>query len=261
MRRTIWAGVLLLTLLSAVLYALYASPFSGMYGLADRERDLRGARVPFFSALHWGMLEFALIMFAAWLGATARENAAFLNLQPLSRTGVVLGRLGFGVALLGGLVLVAMVAQGVVMPTPASWMERSEVWWYLGLDSVMVFLEACFVFGLATLLSSRLPMASASLVALTPVLADYLLRPSGEGAGGFWATTHFYTYLSVDLVRKGATSWLAFITANEPQRILLTAEMPMKLSVSALLAVIVLVGAFLIWSKRTHEAWNTPTTS
>jgi|GEM_PF-6638805 len=257
-RRTVWMTLLLLTFLFTTIYALNATPFSGIYALVDRDHQLQGARAPFFSALHWAPLELALIMFAAWLGATTRENAAFLNLQPLSRSNIILGRLGFGVALLGGLILSAMIVQSVIMPTPTDWMDRYELLRYLALDSLLVFLEACFAFALATLLCARFSVAIASLVALSPVLADFVLRPTGEGAGGFWTTTHFYTYSSDDLLRKGATSWLDFVTAHEPQRILLTAEMPVKLSVAALLAVIVLFSAFVVWSKRTHDAWNSP---
>ncbi|MFD1732270.1 hypothetical protein ACFSC4_16210 [Deinococcus malanensis] len=183
-RRNTWLTLLLVTVAASLAYAFNATPFDNIYGLVDRRRDLNGAHVPFYSALHWSVLEFALVMFAAWFGATARENAAFLNMQPLSRPQIVGGRLLFGLHLLAGLVLTALLLQGLLMPLPATWMERELLWSHLATDSLLIFLEASLVFGLATLLSAFLPVAVASLGALVPVLADVLLRSSGQGGVG-----------------------------------------------------------------------------
>ncbi|ACO45180.1 hypothetical protein DEDE109153_10355 [Deinococcus deserti] len=258
-RRHTWITLFLVTVAVSLAYALTATPFDNMYGLADRNRDLNGVRVPFYSALHWNVLEFALMMFAAWFGATARENAAFLNLQPLSRVQIVGGRLLFGLQILAGLVLLSLLLQGLLMPLPATWMDRELLWSHLATDSLLIYLEAALVFGLATLLSAFVPVAVASLGALTPVLADVLLRSSSEGGGGLWTASSFYIYSASDLVAKGATPWPSFIQTVKPQQTSLTGETPFLVLMSAAAVGLVLMGALWAWKRRNAPGWTSQT--
>lgn len=255
-RKRTWAIVLLLCAVCSVIYATSTVPFGEIYSIVDRKQDLQGARVPFVSALHWGLLEFALILFAAWLGASTRENAPFLNLQPLSRTRIIGGRLVFTAGLLLALVVVSVLIQGLLMQPPTQWMTPAEFWKHLALDSTLIYLEALLVLGLSTLLSSFVPVSIASLAALTPILGDVVLRSAGNGSGGFWVASYFYTYSAPDLVLKGATPWIDFVRNNQPQQLLWTNEMEVKLCIAAGLAILVIFGALWCWKRQTAPGWS-----
>ncbi|PTA68659.1 hypothetical protein [Deinococcus arcticus] len=170
-RRRLWLGLAVVTGTLCFSYARQSGFFSG-FEATGRAPEVRLLSGTFTSALDMFLLELPLALLVSWLGASVREQAAFLQHRPLNPRAVIAGRLGFLLGFIAALVGLAFLMQGLFAATPTVWMSRDTFWMFLAQASVLCLLKFSLTATLAMGLSRFVPAAGASLLAVLPLLLN-----------------------------------------------------------------------------------------
>lgn len=182
-----------------------------------------------------------MALLVSWLGASIREQAAFLGHRPLAPRAVIAGRLAFLLGFIAVLVLIALVIQGVFAETPTEWMSRSTFWALLAQNSALALLKFSLTATLAMGLARLMPSAGASLLAILPLLVN---RWSEQGQALVLGVQLHYAPEQLSALQQVKPYALAMNVA--PQGLVSDPTTWLRAGVAALLLLMLLL--FTVWA-------------